>query len=53
MKTQTALLFLLAACILLACAPGVQAEEDQSASVIYQTTFSTDPKWVTNNPSTD
>ncbi len=53
MKTQTALLCLLAACLLLACVPGVLAEEDQSASVIYQTTFSTDPKWVTNNPSTD
>jgi hypothetical protein len=44
---------LILALCLLALMPAVLAEEEQSSTVIYQTTFSMDPRWTTNNPSTD
>ncbi len=31
----------------------VQASGDQQMDVLYQTSFATDPRWVTNNPSMD
>jgi len=33
--------------------PPLQAADDNTVSVIYQTSFSTDPDWQTNNPSTN
>jgi len=53
MKTRSAISYLIIAVCLLALLPAVHAEDEQSPTVIYQTTFSTDPKWITNNPSTD
>jgi hypothetical protein len=45
---------LVVACLVLLAIP-VQAEVDstQSVKVIYQTPFSSDPRWTTNNPSYD
>lgn len=54
MKSRTFALYLLAAACLLACAAPVMAgTADQPTTVLYQTSFSTDPKWTTNNPSMD
>jgi hypothetical protein len=53
MKIQSVISYLIIAICLLALIPAVQAEDEPSPTVIYQTTFSTDPKWTTNNPSTD
>lgn len=53
MKIRSFVTIMFLAAILLAAVPAVQAADDQNPTVIYQTTFSTDPKWVTNNPSTD
>jgi hypothetical protein len=53
MKIQSVISYLIIAVCLLALAPVVHAEDEQSPTVIYQTTFSTDPKWTTNNPTTD
>jgi hypothetical protein len=53
MKIRTILSYLIIATFLLALVPVVQAEDEQTSTVIYQTTFSTDPRWTTNNPSTD
>lgn len=53
MKIQSVISYLILAACLLALAPAVHAEDEQSPTVIYQTTFSTDPRWTTNNPSTD
>jgi hypothetical protein len=33
--------------------PMQAASDDNSVDVIYQTSFSTDPHWITNNPSTN
>jgi hypothetical protein len=52
MKIQSVISFLILVTCLLALAPAVHAE-DESPNVVYQTTFSTDPKWITNNPSTN
>ena len=45
---------LVVACLLILVLP-VQAESDgrSSVNVIYQTTFSSDPHWTTNSPSSD
>jgi hypothetical protein len=29
------------------------ATDDNTVNVIYQTSFSADPQWITNNPSTN
>lgn len=46
---------LIAAACLIAIAPPVLALADDAATstVLYQTSFATDPRWTTNNPSTD
>jgi hypothetical protein len=48
------LTLLVVACLLVPVLP-VQAESDGSSSVkvIYQTPFSSDPRWTTNSPSSD
>ncbi|RPI40074.1 MAG: hypothetical protein EHM53_03410 [Methanoregulaceae archaeon] len=48
------LTLLVVACLLILVLP-VQAESDDrsSVNVIYQTTFSSDPHWTTNSPSSD
>ena len=39
---------------LLALIPSLHAlADDNSVNVIYQTSFSSDPRWITNNPSTN
>jgi hypothetical protein len=54
MKIQSIIPYLILALCLMAVLPAVQAQNDQSPTVIYQTTFSTAPNdWVTNNPTTD
>jgi hypothetical protein len=54
MKIQSIIPYLILALCLIAMLPAVQAQNDQSPTVIYQTTFSTAPNdWVTNNPTTD
>lgn len=48
------LTILVVACLVVAVLP-VQAESDDGSTVkvIYQTAFSSDPHWTTNNPSSD
>jgi hypothetical protein len=53
MKIQSIICYLILAICLLALMPAVQAEDTTSQKVIYQTTFSTDPRWTTNSPSSD
>jgi hypothetical protein len=53
MKIRSTLSYLILAICLLALIPALHAQDEQSSTVIYQTTFSTDPRWTTNNPSTD
>lgn len=53
MKTRIILSIFILAISLMAFGPLVQAADDQNPTVLYQSTFSTDPKWVTNNPSSD
>jgi hypothetical protein len=53
MTLRKFLIYLFIAVCLLAIVPPLQADGNQQANVIYQTTFSTDPRWITNNPSTD
>lgn len=51
MNFRSVIGYLLIATLLLALVPPAIAEDEQSPTVIYQTTFSTDPRWETNNPS--
>jgi len=53
MNTRTILLtIILAACCLLVVQPTLaQSSEDQTT--IYQTSFASDPRWITNNPSSN
>ena len=53
MNVRSAICYLILVTFLLALAPPALAEDTQSPTVIYQTTFSTDPLWVTNNPSSN
>jgi hypothetical protein len=53
MNFRSVICSILLATFLLALIPTVIAEDEQSPTVIYQTTFSTDPRWQTNNPSSD
>ena len=53
MKPRTLTVCLLTAICLLALVPLPVQAADPSVKVLYQTTFSTDPKWITNNPSMD
>jgi len=40
-------------CLVAIIPPLQAASDDNTVSVIYQTSFSTDPHWITNNPSTN
>ena len=54
MKTQKNVMFLIIVVCLLAFIPSLQAlSDDKPVNVIYQTSFSSDPRWITNNPSTN
>jgi len=53
MKIRSIFCYLILATFLLALMPVVLADDVQSPAVIYQTTFSTDPHWTTNNPTTN
>lgn len=54
MKKQKKIMFLVIVVCLLALIPSLQAlSADNSVNVIYQTSFSSDPHWITNNPSTN
>jgi len=53
MNTRTILLTLIvAACCLLVVQP-IQAQSSEDQTTIYQTSFASDPRWITNNPSTN
>ena len=53
MNTRTILLTLiLAACCLLVVQP-ILAQGTEDQTTIYQTSFASDPRWITNNPSSD
>ncbi|MGD0079888.1 MAG: hypothetical protein ABSB80_04485 [Methanoregula sp.] len=53
MTLRKFLIYLFIAVCLLAIVPPLHADDNQQVNVIYQSTFSTDPRWITNNPSTD
>ena len=54
MKIRKYSLHLIIAVFLLASIPSLQAlSDDNTVKVIYQTSFTTDPHWLTNNPSTN
>lgn len=42
----------IALCIIAIITP-LQAADDNTVNVLYQTSFSSDPHWITNNPSTN
>ena len=47
-------MYLIIVACLLILIPSLQAlSEDNAVNVIYQTSFSSDPHWITNNPSTN
>jgi hypothetical protein len=54
MKIKKHVMCLIIAVSLLALIPSLQAlSDDNSVNVIYQTSFSSDPRWITNNPRTN
>jgi hypothetical protein len=54
MEIKKYLMYLIIAACLLVLIPPIQAISDaNSARVIYQTSFTSDPRWDTNNPSTN
>jgi hypothetical protein len=54
MEIKKYLMYLIIATCLLVLIPPIQAISDEnSARVIYQTSFTSDPHWDTNNPSTN
>jgi len=54
MKIRKNFMYLIIAVFLLALIPSLQAlSDDNTVKVIYQTSFATDPHWITNNPSTN
>ena len=54
MTIQKNFIYLIIMLCLVAIIPPLQAaSDDNTVSVIYQTSFSTDPHWITNNPSTN
>ena len=54
MKIQKNVKYLIIIVCLFAFIPSLQALSDNNAvNVIYQTSFSADPHWITNNPSTN
>ena len=54
MKIRKYFMYLIIAVFLLGVIPSLQAlSDDNTVKVIYQTSFITDPHWMTNNPSTN
>ena len=54
MKIRKYLISLIIAVFLLGVIPPLQAlSDDNTVNVIYQTSFTSDPNWLTNNPSTN
>jgi hypothetical protein len=54
MEIEKYLMYLIIAACLLVLIPPIQAiSEENSVRVIYQTSFASDPRWTTNNPSTN
>jgi len=54
MKTRKYFMYLVIATALLVIIPSLQALSDDTAiKILYQTSFTTDPHWITNNPSTN
>ena len=54
MEIQKYLMFLIIAGCLLVSIPPIQAISDEnSTKVLYQNSFTSDPRWMTNNPSTN
>jgi hypothetical protein len=54
MKIRNYFMYLIIAVFLLAFIPSLQAlSDDNTVKVIYQTSFTSDPHWTTNNPSTN
>jgi hypothetical protein len=54
MKIQKYFMYLIIAVFLLAFIPSLQAlSDDNTVKVLYQTSFTSDPHWTTNNPSTN
>lgn len=54
MKIPKNVMYLIIVVCLLALIPSLQAlTNDNPFNVIYQTSFSSDPHWITNNPSTN
>jgi len=54
MKIRKYFMYLIIAVFLLAFIPSLQAlSDDNTVKVIYQTSFTSDPHWTTNNPSTN
>ena len=54
MKTRKYFMHLIFAVFLLVFIPSLQAlSDDNAVKVIYQTSFASDPHWITNNPSTN
>jgi len=54
MKIRKYFIYLIIAVFLLGIIPSLQAlSDDNTVKVIYQTSFISDPHWLTNNPSTN
>jgi hypothetical protein len=54
MKIRKYFIYLIFAVFLLVFIPSLQAlSDDNAVKVIYQTSFASDPHWITNNPSTN
>ncbi len=54
MEIKKYLMYLIIAACLLVLIPPIQAVSDENSDrVIYQTSFTSDPRWDTNNPSTN
>ncbi|GAB6285151.1 MAG: hypothetical protein STSR0009_13520 [Methanoregula sp.] len=53
MKAFSTLILTTMVAILLLLVCPVQADTGDSRSILYQTAFSADPRWTTNNPSSD
>jgi len=52
MRLRTLTLIIMTCLLALACAP-VQGATGGPVTTLYQTSFSSNPKWVTNNPTSD
>jgi hypothetical protein len=53
LKRTIVLSLLITACLIALVLPALAQTDDQTATVIYSNTFSSDPHWTTNSPSSD